>query len=122
MKATNEKAITKPIATATAKAIKGSVQKINLVCRLINGMGAFNALSQLQFCKKRAARDLYVLLQSAISNAENNLSMDIDSLFVKEVLIGKSYTLRRFAPRARGRASRISKYYSRVTIKLAEKE
>lgn len=120
MKATNLKQVQKS-AHATATSIKGSVQKVQLVCKLITGLKAYEAMLQLQFSKQRAARCLYTLLRSAIANAENNLSMDIDNLYVSEVLVGKSFMLKRFGARARGRGTRIIKPFSRVTIILNER-
>jgi large subunit ribosomal protein L22 len=108
-------------ALAKGKAIKGSVQKVNLVARLIVGLKADVALLQLRFSKKAAARDLYAILNSAISNAQNNNGLDVDSLYVSKINVGKAFTLRRFAARARGRASRINKYYSQVTIFVSER-
>lgn len=110
------------IAIATATAIKGSVQKINLVCKLITKMKVDQALLQLQFSSKRSSKELAVLLNSAIANAENNHGMDIDNLYVSKILVGKAFNLKRFSPRARGRASKLNKPFSRVTICVSEKE
>lgn len=109
-------------AYAKASAIKGSVQKLNLVCRMIAGMNAYEALLQLQFCHKRAAKDLYPVLASAIANAENNHGLDIDALVVSEIKVGKAFSLKRFNARARGRGTKIMKPYSNVTIFVTEKE
>jgi large subunit ribosomal protein L22 len=109
-------------AYAKASAIKGSIQKVNLVCRMIVGMKAYEALLQLQFCHKRAAKDLYSVLASAIANAENNHGLDIDALVVSEIKVGKAFALKRFNARARGRGARITKPYSNVTIFVTEKE
>jgi large subunit ribosomal protein L22 len=109
-------------AYASAVAIKGSVQKVNLVCRIIAGMKADEALLQLQFCHKRAAKDLHQLLSSAIANAQNNHSLDVDTLYVSEVKIGKAFALKRFSARARGRGTKVLKPYSKVTIFVSEKE
>ena len=117
MKATENK-----IAVAKAVSIKGSVQKINLVCRLIAGMKVDEALLQLKFLRKRSSKEIHDLLFSAISNAENNHGMDIDNLYVKEVLVGKSITLKRFHARARGKGVRVIKPFSSVTICVSEKE
>ena len=107
--------------TAKALNIKGSVQKVNLVCRLIVGYEIEAAVLKLKFCNKYAAKDVTSVLNSAIANAENR-GMDIDNLYVKKILVGKSLTLRRFHARARGRGNRIIKPFSRVTIYLSEKE
>ena len=109
-------------AFASAVAIKGSVQKVNLVCRMIAGMKANEALLQLQFSSKRASKDLHQLLSSAVANAENNHSLDIDTLVVSEIKVGKAFTLKRFNARARGRGAKIMKPYSKVTIFVSEKE
>ncbi len=106
---------------ASGNAIKGSVQKVNLVAGMIKGMKAFDALLQLKFSTKRAAKDLYQILNSAIANAENNHGKDIDSLVVDQVIVGRSFALRRFHPRGRGRAAGIKKAYSNVKIFLDEK-
>lgn len=109
-------------AAATTTAIKGSVQKINIIARMISRMKVDQALLQLQFCSRRQSKELYVLLNSAIANAENNHSLDVDNLYVSEVLVGKAFNIRRFTSRGRGRSSRINKPFSRVTIKVSEKE
>jgi large subunit ribosomal protein L22 len=109
-------------ATASAKAIKGSVQKVNLVCKLINRMKVDQAVLQLQFLRKRVAKDIVDVLHSAISNAENNFGMDIDNLYISKIMVGKAFALRRFHARGRGRASRITKPFSRVTIYVSERE
>ena len=101
--------------------IPSSVQKINLVADLIRKKDTSAALIQLQYCRKKVAKYMYELLKSAISNAENNHGMDIDSLYVKEVLVGRSFTMKRFHARARGRASRVEKARSMISILVAEK-
>lgn len=105
---------------AKGTGIKGSVQKVNLVANMIKGMKAFDALMQLKFSTKRAAKDLYLVLNSAIANAENNHSKDIDNLYVDQVIVGRAFVLRRFHARGRGKASGIKKPYSNVTIFLDE--
>lgn len=98
--------------------VKGSVQKLGLVTSLLRGLNVSKARAQLMFSPKRAAVPVYKLLMSCIANAQNNFSLDADNLYVKDVLIGKGMTLKRFSPRARGRANRVVKHYSRVTIML----
>jgi large subunit ribosomal protein L22 len=108
---------------ASANAIKGSVQKVNLVCDLVRKMKDCKIeeiLLQLQFCKKRVAKDIRELLKSVVSNAENNFGMDIDSLRISKIHVGKSFALKRFNPRARGRASRMNKPFSKVKIYVKE--
>lgn len=108
-------------ACARAVAIKGSVQKLNLVADLIRGKKIDSALMQLGFSRKRAANDIKLLLNSAIANAQNNNGFDIDKLYVSEILVGKSFTLKRFHPRGRGRAAKVMKPFSNVTIFVTEK-
>lgn len=107
-------------AYAKAKAIKGSVQKVALVGSMIKGLKAFDALLQLQFSTKRAAKDLRAVLFSAVSNAENNNGMDVDNLVVDRVVVGRAFTLKRFMARGRGRSAGIKKPFSNVTIYLRE--
>jgi len=101
---------------ATHKLIKGSVQKINIVANLIRGTKVDSATLQLRFCKRKPAKYLNDILKSAISNAQNNFGLDIDNLYVKTVMVGKSTTLKRSVVRARGRVNSIVKPFSRVTI------
>ena len=109
-------------ARATLKAVKGSPQKVNLVVAMIRRLHAQKALDILTFARKRVAEPLRVLLNSAIANAENNHEMDVDALFIKEILVGKAFVLKRSMARAKGRGSRILKPSSKVTIILEEKE
>lgn len=107
-------------AGAVLKSVKGSVQKAGLVLELIRGRKVETALANLQFCNRRLARDAHKLLQSAIANAENNHDLNVDKLVVKEAKADKSYTLKRFSPRARGRAAKILKPRCHLTIVVAE--
>ena len=109
-------------AMAYAKAIRTSPQKLNLVAQMIRGMKAEDALNQLQFSKKAIARDVKKVLMSAVANAENNHNLDVDSLVVSEASVGKSMVMKRFKPRARGRAGRIDKPFSRIRIVVEERE
>ena len=88
----------------------------------IKGKKADLALRDLEFTRKRIAKDVSKTVKSAISNAENNHQYDIDNLFVKEAYVGKSLVMKRFRPRAKGRASPIKKPFSRITIILEEKK
>ena len=106
---------------AVNKNIKSSPRKVNLLLRFIKGKKADIALRDLTFAKQRIAFDIKKTVQSAIANAENNYQYDIDNLYVKEAYVGKSIVLKRFRPRAKGRASPIRKPYSNVTIILSEK-
>ena len=112
----------KNIASAKAKSIKTSITKVNLVLKMIRGKKAENALNILAFSKKRISNEITKILKSAIANAENNHQLDIDKLVIKEATVGKSMVLKRFRPRAKGRASPIKKPFSRITIVLHEKK
>ena len=109
-------------AQAIGKSIKSSQQKANLVLRSIRGLPVENAVNVLQFSRRRISNIILKILNSAISNAENNHQLDIDRLYVKEATVGKSMVLKRFRPRARGRAGKILKPFSRIKIELTEKK
>jgi large subunit ribosomal protein L22 len=102
--------------------IRGSAQKLNLVASLIRGKKAEEALNILAFSPKAMAKDVRKVLASAIANAENNHNLDVDALVVAEASVGKSISMKRFTPRARGRASRIVKPFSRVRIIVREQQ
>lgn len=108
------------VANATIKNLRVSPRKLGLVAGLIRNKHVNNALVQLSFSKKRIAQDVLKCLQSAVANAENNHQMDIDNLYVAEVLVGKAFVMKRFSPRARGRGFRIKKPFSNISIKLVE--
>ena len=110
------------IVKAINKNVRTSPRKLALVLNYIKGKKADLALRDLEFTKKRIAKDVSKTVKSAISNAENNHQYDIDNLFVKEAYVGKSLVMRRFRPRAKGRASPIKKPFSRITIILEEKK
>ena len=109
-------------ALAVGTQIRGSAQKLNLVAGLIRGKRAEEALSILAFSPKAMARDVKKVLASAIANAENNHNLDVDSLVVAEASVGKSLSMKRWNPRARGRAARIVKPFSRVRIVVREQQ
>jgi large subunit ribosomal protein L22 len=109
-------------ALAVGTQIRGSAQKLNLVAGLIRGKRAEEALSILAFSPKGMARDVKKVLASAIANAENNHNLDVDSLVVAEASVGKSLSMKRWNPRARGRAARIVKPFSRVRIVVREQQ
>ena len=111
----------KKLVIAINKNVKSSTRKVNLLLKFIKGKKAEIALRDLSFARQRIALDVKKTVQSAIANAENNFQYDIDNLYVKEAYVGKSVTLKRFRPRAKGRASPIKKPYSKVTIILSEK-
>jgi len=106
---------------AINKNVRTSPRKLALVCSFIKGKKADIALRDLEFSRKRIAKDVSKTIKSAISNAENNYQYDIDNLIVKEAYVGKSLVMKRFRPRAKGRASSIKKPFSRITIVLEEK-
>ncbi len=108
------------ISTATANNLRVSPRKLGLVAGLIRNLHVNNALIQLSFSKKRISQDVLKCLQSAVANAENNHNLDIDNLFIAEVLVGKAIVMKRFRPRARGRGFRIKKPFSNLSIKLVE--
>ena len=107
---------------AINKNVRTSPRKLALVCNFIKGKKADVALRDLQLTRKRISRDVSKTVKSAISNAENNYQLDIDNLFVKEAYVGKSLVMKRYRPRAKGRASPIKKPFSRITIILEEKK
>ena len=107
-------------ALAVATTVRGSPYKLNLVAGLIRGKRAGDALNILSFSTKAMARDVRKVLASAIANAENNHNLDVDALVVKEASVGKSMVMKRFTPRARGRAARIEKPISRIRIVVRE--
>tara|TARA_B100000242_G_scaffold285055_1_gene249039 strand:+ start:145 stop:516 length:372 start_codon:yes stop_codon:yes gene_type:complete len=109
-------------AYAKAKSIRTSGQKLNLVAKSIRGCNIKVAIDQLAFSKKRISREVLKVLNSAIANAENNFGLDIDKLVVAEAYVGKSIVMKRMRARARGRAARILKPFSKLTILLKEIE
>ena len=117
-----DKLDSKKQAFAKAKSIRTSGQKLNLVAKSIRGRNIKVAIDQLTFSKKRIAKEVLKVLNSAIANAENNFGLDIDKLMVQEAYVGKSIMMKRMRPRARGRAARILKPFSKLTILLKEIE
>ena len=107
-------------AMAKVRTLRISPQKLNLVAQSIRGLKVQQALNELEFSRKRIARDVRKALYSAISNAENNHNLDIDSLVVAEAYVGKNLIMKRFSPRARGRATRVEKPFSEITIVVRE--
>ena len=109
--------------TAFAKdnTIRVSSLKLANVARSIVNLKASKAVNQLKFSQKRISINVLKVLNAAIANAENNKQLDIDNLFVKEAYVGKSLTMKRFRPRAKGRASSILKPFSKLTIVVEEK-
>lgn len=109
-------------ARAVLRNLRVSPQKLNEVAGLIRGKDAAKALSTLSFSRRRIANDVKKVLQSAIANAENNHSLDVDRLVVREAHVGKGLVMKRFRARARGRGARILKPFSHLTIVVSEKE
>jgi large subunit ribosomal protein L22 len=109
-------------AKAVARTLRVSPQKLNLVAQMIRGKKVQAALADLEFSRKRIARDVQKCLQSAIANAENNHDLDIDDLVVAQAHVGKSLVMKRFVPRGRGRAGKIMKPFSHLTIVVRQVE
>jgi len=107
-------------ALAVATAIRGSAYKLNLVAGLIRGRRVGEALNILSFSRKAMAIDVRKVLASAVANAENNHNLDVDALVVSEASVGKAIMMKRFTPRARGRAARIEKPFSRLRVVVRE--
>ena len=107
-------------AIAKVRTVRTGLRKLNVVAQSIRGLKVQHALNELQFSHKRIAQDVRKALYSAISNAENNHSLDIDSLVVAEAYVGKNLVMKRFSARARGRSSRIEKPFSEITIVVRE--
>ena len=100
--------------------VRSSVRKLNPILRSIVGKKVDVAIRDLQFSEKRITKDIRKTINSAVANAENNFQYDIDKLIVKEAYCGKKIIMKRFRPRAKGRAAPILKPYSSVTIILSE--
>ncbi|MEX3008858.1 50S ribosomal protein L22 [Hoeflea sp. TYP-13] len=109
-------------ARAVARTLRVSPQKLNLVASMIRGKKVERALADLEFSRKRISETVKKTLESAIANAENNHDLDVDSLIVAEAFVGKSIVMKRFHARGRGRASRIEKPFSHLTIVVREAE
>ena len=119
-KAATPRALPENEAKAVARMLRVSPQKLNLVAQLIRGKKVAAALADLEFSRKRIARDVRKCLESAIANAENNHNLDVDDLVVKEAYVGKALVLKRFHARARGRGARILKPFANLTIVVRE--
>ena len=110
------------IAIAKDNTIRTGLRKLNVVAQSIVSMNVNKAINQLKFRNKRISLVVLKVLNAAIANAENNKQLDIDNLVVREAYVGKSITMKRFRPRAKGRASSILKPFSKLTIILEEKK
>ena len=117
-----ERALKETEAQAVARMIRVSPHKLNLVAAMIRGKKVSTALADLTFSRKRIAKDVKKTLESAIANAENNHELDVDSLVVAQAHVGKALVMKRFHARARGRAGRVEKPFSNLTIVVREVE
>ena len=115
---------TKNLSTVKAvyRNLRSSPRKINDILRSIRGKKADIALRNLQFSEKRVSKEISKTIKSAVANAENNNQLDIDNLFIKEAYVGKGMVMKRYRPRARGRAGEIKKPFSNLTIIVSEKK
>ena len=109
-------------AKAVARMLRVSPQKLNLLAQLIRGKKVAMALADLEFSRKRIARDVRKCLESAVANAENNHDLDVDDLIVAEAHVGKAIVIKRHVPRGRGRVGRIFKPFANLTIVVRQVE
>jgi large subunit ribosomal protein L22 len=109
-------------AKAVSRMLRVSPQKLNLLAQLIRGKKVSAALADLEFSRRRIARDVRKCLESAIANAENNHDLDVDELIVVQAHVGKALVMKRHMPRARGRVGKIFKPFSNLTIVVREVE
>jgi large subunit ribosomal protein L22 len=121
-KPSRERRLKENEARAVGRLVRTSPQKLNLVAAMIRGKKVETALAELTFSKRRVARQVKKVLQSAIANAENNHDLDVDALEVAEAFVGKNLVMKRWRARARGRVGRIVKPFSEVTIVLRESQ
>ena len=117
----NKKKQESKIVRSINKNVRSSTRKLKPILRSIVGKKVDVAIKDLLFSDKRISKDVKKTISSAVSNAENNFQYDIDNLFIKEAYCGKQVVMKRFRPRAKGRASPVMKPYSNLTIILAEK-
>jgi large subunit ribosomal protein L22 len=119
-KQANPRALSDVEAKAVVRMLRVSPQKLNLLAQLIRGKKVSSALADLEFSRKRISTEVRKALESAIANAENNHDLDVDDLVVSEAFVGKALGRKWFSPRARGRAGRIEKPFSNLTIIVRE--
>ena len=110
------------ISVAKDNSIRTSAVKLNNVAKMIVNQKVSKAVNQLKFSQKRISNNVLKVLNAAIANAENNKQLDVDNLFIKEAFVGKSLSMKRFRPRAKGRASSIIKPFSKLTIIVEERK
>jgi large subunit ribosomal protein L22 len=121
-KSARERSLSENEAKAVTRMIRVSPQKLNLVAQLIRGKKVASALADLEFSRKRIAKDVRKCLESAIANAENNHDLDVDDLIVAEAHVGKALVIKRFTPRGRGRVGGIFKPFANLTIVVRQVE
>jgi large subunit ribosomal protein L22 len=121
-KPARERALKDNEARAVTRLMRVSPQKLNLLAQLIRGKKVERALADLTFSRKRVAKDVKKTLESAIANAENNHSLDVDALVVAEAYVGKNLVMKRIRARARGRTARIEKPFAQITVVLRQVE
>jgi large subunit ribosomal protein L22 len=121
-KRARERELSENEAKAVTRMLRISPQKLNLVAQLIRGKKVSMALADLEFSRKRIAKDVRKCLESAVANAENNHDLDVDDLVVAEAHVGKGLVMKRHVPRGRGRVGRIFKPFSHLTIVVREVE
>jgi len=120
-KQAHPRALAETEAQAIARNMRVSPRKLNLVAELIRGLPAAQARAALTFSKRRIAKQVRKVLDSAIANAENNHSLDVDRLMVREATVGRSVVMKRFHARGRGRSARVEKWFSHITIVVRER-
>lgn len=121
-KPVNPKRVEDNEARAMAKYVRSTPRKLNLVAQMIRGKDAGRALTDLDFCPRRCAKEVQKVLQAAVANAENNHGLDVDRLYVAEATVGNSIRMKRWHARGRGKASPVVKEFSRLTIVVREKQ
>jgi large subunit ribosomal protein L22 len=121
-KKSHPRALAENEAKAVAKMLRVSPQKLNLLAQLIRGKKVAAALADLEFSRKRIAKDVRKCLESAIANAENNHQLDVDDLVVAQAHVGKGLVIKRFHARGRGRSGKILKPFSHLTIVVRQVE
>ena len=121
-KKSHPRALAENEAKAVAKMLRVSPQKLNLLAQLIRGKKVAKALADLEFSRKRIAKDVRKCLESAIANAENNHQLDVDDLVVAQAHVGKGLVIKRFHARGRGRSGKILKPFSHLTIVVRQVE
>ncbi|KAB2912996.1 MAG: 50S ribosomal protein L22 [Hyphomicrobiaceae bacterium] len=120
-KAKRERVLSDSEAKAVARNLRVSPQKLNLVAQMIRGKKVDTALADLEFSKKRIAKDVRKCVMSAVANAENNHGLDVNDLIVSEAYVGKNLVIRRFHARGRGRMSAIQKPFAQLTVVVKQK-